>query len=134
MFETYRLLGREREVELVREAARVQRTAHTPRRSSKKIVYSIGAVVALSITSALVLVASAHGSDSSYRRSGTTPAWARPLSGVRPYVVEHNYGTSRGLTCDLHIFTTNRAALDGNGRLRPGDVTATVCIVRRVGH
>jgi hypothetical protein len=70
---------------------------------------------------------------SSRSRPLTTPAWAQPLSGVKPYYVERSYGTSRGLTCDLSVYTTNRAALDGTASLRPGDTTATVCVVRRVG-
>jgi hypothetical protein len=35
------------------------------------------------------------------------------------------------MTCDLAIYTTNKAALDGKAKLHPGDTTATVCIVRR---
>lgn len=93
-------------------------------------------VTALCATSLVLLVAMTGGSakasmTSSRPRPLTTPAWARPLSGVRPYSVERNYGTSRGLTCDLTIYTTNRAALEGKAPLRPGDTTATVCIVRR---
>jgi hypothetical protein len=44
MFETYRMLGREREVELVREAERLQRTARTTPRSWKRVVSIAGAV------------------------------------------------------------------------------------------
>jgi hypothetical protein len=53
---------------------------------------------------------------------------------VKPYLVERNYGTSGRFTCELRIYTTNRAALDGKARLRAGDVTATVCVVRRVSR
>ena len=38
MFETYRMLGREREIELVREAERLQRTAGSRPRSWKHAV------------------------------------------------------------------------------------------------
>jgi len=62
----------------------------------------------------------------------TGPSWSAPLKSVTPYSVQKDYGTSRGLTCDLSIYTTNKRALDGNGRLHPGDTTATVCVVRRV--
>ena len=88
------------------------------------------AVVSGLVIAAIVVTTSSAGP--SYGGSLTTPAWARPLSGVRPYAVQRNYGTSRGLTCDLRIYTTNRAALDGRATLRPGDVTATVCVIRRV--
>ncbi len=60
------------------------------------------------------------------------PSWSAPLKGLSPYTVEKDYGTSRGMTCDLTIYTTNKPALDGNARLHPGDTTATVCVVRRV--
>ncbi|HEU5213093.1 MAG TPA: hypothetical protein VFU10_10020 [Gaiellaceae bacterium] len=62
----------------------------------------------------------------------TGPSWSAPLKGVTPYTVQKDYGTSRGMTCDLTIYTTNKPALDGNARLHPGDTTATVCVVRRV--
>ena len=86
------------------------------------------------LTSLQVYTAAAPASGSTRARFRATPAWARPLSGVGPYYVERNYGTSRGLTCDLAVYTTNRAALDGRASLRLGDVTATVCVVRRVGR
>ena len=60
-----------------------------------------------------------------------TPSWSKPLNGVRPYQVQRNYGTSGGVTCDLAIYTTNKAALEGKARLHPGDTTATVCVVRK---
>jgi hypothetical protein len=90
------------------------------------------------LASALALVLAMMGgtanasAPSSCPRSA--PAWARPLSGVRPYAVERNYGASHGLTCDLTVYTTNRAALDGKARFCVGDTTATVCVVRRVGR
>ena len=59
------------------------------------------------------------------------PDWSEPLRNVNPYSVQKGYGTSRGVTCDLSVYTTNRAALDGEGRLKPGDTTATVCVVRK---
>jgi hypothetical protein len=48
MFETYRMLGREREVELVREAERVQRKART-RPGSWKRPFSIAGGVGLAL-------------------------------------------------------------------------------------
>jgi hypothetical protein len=87
----------------------------------------------VTVACAAVFAAAALASGSTCGRSLTTPAWARPLRGVPPYAVERNYGTSRGLTCDLKVYTTNPAALDGKARLRPGDLTATVCVIRRVG-
>jgi hypothetical protein len=63
--------------------------------------------------------------------STTSPSWSKPLERVRPYSVQPGYGTSHGLTCDLAVYTTNKAALDGKGRLKPGDTTATVCVVRK---
>ena len=48
MFETYRMLGREREVELVREAERLQRTAGS-RPGSRKTAFSIAVGVALAL-------------------------------------------------------------------------------------
>jgi hypothetical protein len=95
-------------------------------------VYRSAGTIGGAIASAAVFATVALGSGSTCARSLRTPAWARPLSGVRPYHVERSYGASRGLACDLAIYTTNRAALDGKARLRPGDVTATVCVVRRV--
>src|SRR5262249_22460914 len=88
--------------------------------------------VAVSAICVLVPLAAARSGLGQAPSPLATPAWARPLSGVRPYAVQRNFGTSRGLTCDLRIYTTNRRALDGHGRSRPGDVTATVCVVRRV--
>jgi hypothetical protein len=96
-------------------------------------VHRIGATIAAALAAATVVTA-ALAAGSPAGRSATGPAWARALAGVRPYLVEHEYGTSRGLTCDLAIYTTNPAALDGRASLRPGDVTATVCIVRRAGR
>jgi hypothetical protein len=49
MFETYRMLGREREVELVREAERLQRTAGSRSRSWKT-----GFSIAVGVASALL--------------------------------------------------------------------------------
>ena len=66
-------------------------------------------------------------------KSAPIPSWSSPLRGVKPYSVQKGYGTSGNMTCDLSIYTTNRAALDGNAKLRPGDTTATVCVVRKLG-
>lgn len=65
-------------------------------------------------------------------QSWTGPSWSAPLKGVSPYSVQKDYGESRGMTCDLTIYTTNKAALDGDARLHPGDTTATVCVVRKI--
>jgi hypothetical protein len=94
-----------------------------------RVAYALGSALATSA----VLIATALASGSSCERSLTTPAWARPLSGVRPYYVARDYGSSRGLTCDLRVYTTNRAAFAGRANFRPGDTTATVCVIRRVG-
>jgi hypothetical protein len=95
-----------------------------------------GATSRLALALALGLAVMGGTARASMRSScpPSTPAWARPLSGVKPYLVERNYGRSRGLTCDLTVYTTNRAALDGKASLRVGDTTATVCVVRRVGR
>jgi hypothetical protein len=66
------------------------------------------------------------------RSSQATPNWSQSLLHVTPYRVQRDYGTSRGRTCDLTIYTTNAPALDGKARLHPGDTTATVCVVRKV--
>ena len=66
-----------------------------------------------------------------HRAASPTPAWSKPLGGVHAYKVQRGYGTSNGVTCDLAIYTTNKAALDGKAKLHPGDTTATVCVVRR---
>jgi hypothetical protein len=97
-------------------------------------VDKVAVIVGTTLACTAVFVTAALGSGSTRARPLTTPIWARPLSGVRPYAVERNYGTSRGLTCDLTVYTTNRAALDGKASLRPGDVTATVCVVKRAGR
>ena len=94
-------------------------------------VDKLAVIVGTTLASAAI---SATGAIASGPRPLTPPVWARPLSGIRPYVVEPNYGTSRGLTCDLTVYTTNPAALDGKASLRPGDVTATVCAVKRAGR
>ena len=93
-------------------------------------MYRAGIAIGLVVVSA-ALVTGGLMSGAFRGRSQAAPAWARPLSGVQPYVVQRDYGTSRGLTCDVSIYTTNAAALDGQGHFRPGDVTATVCVVRR---
>ena len=131
MFETYRMLGHERELELVHEAERLERGAPNRTRRGRKRIAWVASLAVVALVSTVPLVTTARAA-SPHARSSTTPAWARPLSGLTPHVVERNYGVSRGLTCDLAIYTTNRAALDGTARLRPGDVTATVCVVRRV--
>ena len=87
---------------------------------------------AVSAIAVLVPLAGAQSvPDLKRTRSLTTPVWARPLRGVQPYYVERNYGMSGGLSCDLSIYTANSRALDGKATLRPGDLTATVCVVRR---
>ena len=63
-----------------------------------------------------------------------TPTWSQPLLHVHPYSVQRDYGTSNGVTCDLAVYTTNKAALDGKARLHPGDTTATVCVVRKAAE
>lgn len=68
-----------------------------------------------------------HGAASS-----PAPSWSKPLKGVHAYSVQRGYGTSGGITCDLSVYTTNKAALDGTAKLHPGDTTATVCVVRKV--
>jgi hypothetical protein len=93
----------------------------------------IAPLIGTTIVFAGMLVTAALASGSTQSHSRAAPAWAQPLSGIRPYYVEHNYGASNGLTCDLRIYTTNRAALEGKAKLRPGDVTATVCVVHRAG-
>jgi len=96
-------------------------------------VCRIGIVLGLAVAGAVAAATVALAGGTANARPSKAPPWARPLVGVRPYSVARNYGTSRGLTCDLKVFTTNPAALDGKARLRPGDVTATVCVVRRAG-
>jgi hypothetical protein len=107
-------------------------------RSSPIMGDSVARSATTRLGSALALVlALTGGTANASMRSAcppSTPAWARPLGGVRPYSVEHDYGTSHGLTCDMRVYTTNRAALDGKARFRAGDTTATVCVVRRVGR
>ena len=88
------------------------------------------AVYALALTT--YLAAAEIMSPHHAAKKWTGPSWSAPLKGVTPYTVERDYGTSRGMTCDLTIYTTNKPALDGNARLHPGDTTATVCVVRRV--
>jgi hypothetical protein len=91
----------------------------------------VAPLLGTTIVCAGLLVTAALASGSTQGNSRAAPAWARPLGGLRPYYVERNYGASNGLACDLRIYTTNKAALEGKAKLRPGDVTATVCVVRR---
>ena len=98
------------------------------------VAMRIAPLIGTTIVCAGMLVTAALASGSTHAHSLAAPAWARSLSGLRPYYVEHNYGASNGLTCDLRIYTTNTAALEGKAKLRPGDVTATVCVVRRAGR
>ena len=88
------------------------------------------AVYALALTAYLAgaqIFSSGHAAQ-----SWAGPNWSAPLKGISPYSVQKDYGESRGMTCDLTIYTTNKAALDGNARLHPGDTTATVCVVRKI--
>src|SRR5262245_32076047 len=110
MFETYRMLGTEHEADLVRETQRLQRRPRIVR-SAGKAPARTAKVVGLAFLSAALLVTAARASDVSSARLRTTPAWARPLSGVRPYLVQRAVGTSGNLTCDLRVYTTNAAAL-----------------------
>ena len=98
--------------------------------------YHFGLALAFTVVYALALTAYLAAAEIMSPHQGTKkwtgPPWSAPLKGVTPYTVQKDYGTSRGMTCDLTIYTTNKPALDGNARLHPGDTTATVCVVRRV--
>jgi hypothetical protein len=91
--------------------------------------------LALSLALAYALVVTGYVATGRLFERGdaaaTSPGWSKPLLHVRPYSVQPGYGTSRGMTCDLTVYTTNKAALDGKARLHPGDTTATVCVVRK---
>jgi hypothetical protein len=89
--------------------------------------------LALSLATGYALVVTGYvATGRALDRSDTSsPSWSKPLLHVNPYSVERGYGTSRGMTCDLTVYTTNKAALDGRARLHPGDTTATVCVVRK---
>lgn len=102
----------------------------SPRAYHFALALAFTVVYALAVTTYLAAaqIISRHHAAKSW----TGPSWSAPLKSVSPYSVQKGYGTSRGLTCDLTIYTTNKAALDGNGRLHPGDTTATVCVVRKV--
>jgi hypothetical protein len=92
--------------------------------------YHLALALALAVGYALVVtmyLAAGHV----FTRAAATPDWSKPLKGVHAYKVQQGYGTSDGMTCDLSIYTTNKAALDGKAKLHPGDTTATVCIVRK---
>jgi hypothetical protein len=92
--------------------------------------YHLALALALALGYALVVtgyLAAGHV----FTRASATPDWSQPLKGVHAYKVQRGYGTSDGMTCDLSIYTTNKAALDGRAKLHPGDTTATVCIVRK---
>jgi hypothetical protein len=94
--------------------------------------YLLALLLSLSVAYALAVtgyVAVARATAPS--QSAGAPDWSQPLRNIHPYSVQKGYGTSRGVTCDLSVYTTNKAALDGNGRLKPGDTTATVCVVRK---
>jgi hypothetical protein len=95
--------------------------------------YSLALALSLALGYALAVtgyVATGHLLERA-DAAAASPGWSKPLLHVRPYSVQPGYGTSRGLTCDLSVYTTNKAALDGKARLHPGDTTATVCVVRK---
>jgi hypothetical protein len=93
--------------------------------------YQLALALALALGYALVVTGYMAAGQLFQQASAPTPDWSKPLKGVHAYKVQRGYGTSNGMTCDLAIYTTNKAALDGKAKLHPGDTTATVCIVRR---
>jgi hypothetical protein len=97
-----------------------------------KVSYQLALALSLVIGYALIVTGYVATQELRTPTAGAaTPPWSKPLNGVAPYSVQRGYGTSGGITCDLAVYTTNVKALDGKGRLRPGDTTATVCVVRR---
>ena len=111
--------------------------ATTPRHRSFPALraYPLALALVLALGYALAVTGwMAAGQLFSHQAAAPTPDWSKPLSGVHAYKVQTGYGTSGGMTCDLSIYTTNRAALDGNAKLHPGDTTATVCVVRKVNR
>jgi|tagenome__1003787_1003787.scaffolds.fasta_scaffold19587153_1 hypothetical protein len=93
--------------------------------------YQLALALALALGYALAVTGYVAAGQFFHRASAPTPDWSKPLRGVHAYKVQEGYGTSNGMTCDLSIYTTNKAALDGRAKLHPGDTTATVCIVRK---
>jgi hypothetical protein len=108
--------------------------ATTPRQRTLPALkaYQLALALALALGYALVMTGYvAAGQLFHHQAASPTPDWSKPLRGVHAYKVQTGYGTSGGMTCDLSIYTTNKAALDGKAKLHPGDTTATVCVVRR---
>jgi hypothetical protein len=93
--------------------------------------YLLALALSLALAYAFVVTGYVATGRVMQRSSAATPSWSQPLLNVNPYTVQRGYGTSHGVTCDLAIYTTNKAALDGKARLHPGDTTATVCVVRK---
>jgi hypothetical protein len=93
--------------------------------------YYLALALSLALGYALLVTGYVAGGRVFDHTGTTSPGWSKPLQHVRPYSVQRGYGTSRGVTCDLTVYTTNKAALDGKARLHPGDTTATVCVVRK---
>ena len=94
--------------------------------------YGLALALSLAVGYAFVVTGFvAAGRVLEHSEAPSSPSWSKPLQHVRPYSVQPGYGTSHGLTCDLAVYTTNKAALDGKARLHPGDTTATVCVVRK---
>ena len=94
--------------------------------------YQLALALALALGYALAVTGYVAVGQLFHRAAEPAPDWSKPLGGVRAYKVQAGYGTSNGMTCDLSIYTTNKAALDGKAKLHPGDTTATVCVVRKV--
>jgi hypothetical protein len=94
--------------------------------------YQLALALSLALGYALAVTGYIAAGEVFQRASSPGPSWSKPLKGVHAYRVQRGYGTSGGITCDLSIYTTNKAALDGRAKLHPGDTTATVCVVRKV--
>ena len=82
--------------------------------------YQLALALALALGYALVVTGYVAAGQFFHRAAAPTPDWSKPLSGVHAYKVQRGYGTSDGMTCDLSIYTTNKAALDGRAKLHPG--------------
>jgi hypothetical protein len=104
MSETYRMLGRDRQAELERSAVRANAgrryekpVDHGPRACRRARVRAVlgallsrGAVGSALVVGGAVAGTSAPAWASSHDRASTTPAWARPLTGMPPSFVQHD--------------------------------------------
>ena len=106
-------------------------TTIRPRSLPSLKAYQLALALAVALGYALVVTGYVAAGRLFHEAATPSPDWSKPLNGVHAYKVQTGYGTSNGMTCDLSIYTTNKAALDGKARLHPGDTTATVCVVRK---